>query len=410
VLGLLDAQARWDGHELSQRVSGLGPFGEVQVQQRQSIISQQSAWGTSYARDVIVSSNGGTVTSSAGAIYLATNSGGGFARLETSEFGRYSPGRAAEFGIGVRFDSNIGAGGRVRVGMGDDQNAVYYEFVPGDKSLQLLREGTVIASVGEDAWDYGGGLGIFEPSSRGFIMGGVFTWYGYGKIVPTIWFADPSTTPHMTEVGLHEFEVNSGTSLVDPNLPLFVEVTSGDGTIVEVGGRRYDIQGQFEPPTRLTGKSRSGLFTGANSAWNVPVAFRRKADFPYTGKNNTVTAYLSDFAAFADVDVEINFFSVGDVGGTWEAPTWVATTETCVEMNVGITSLNINSAVHRAGPFLVHASDAQGNQPANFGNARATAPGIRVPLIREDSLIMAVRATAANTAEYDVVLRIEEEW
>lgn len=406
TVGFLNESSRNHGKENTLSVGGRMPFGEVEVTQRQNIFSIQPVWGLSYLNDVQVTSGTGTIVATLGTIVLQTGgTSGGYAELDTTQYGRYAPGKAAQFGIGLRQIARP-TGGIIRAGMRLGQSEVAYEVNDGGWCFYVKRNGTLITSVPYGSFNQSNPADLVGfCSSQGIILGCTFTWYGYGKLSPTIWYAANSSDEFMTERILHHHQYDQGTSLVDPNMPIFIETSGASGTIAEVGGRRYDIIGEYDPPVRITGKTRSGLFTGANSAWNAPIAFRRKATFPTSGRENSVTVYLADYFAAADKDIEINFFSKGEVGGTWEPPTWVRSVETAVEMNVGITSLNINSTYHRAGPFLIHAA---GSNKSDFGNSGQK--GIRVPLVGGDSLIMAVRATAANTAEYDVAMRLYEEW
>jgi len=416
VTGFLNRASRFDGDDLQLKVSGSNPFGEVDVAEKQSIIGLQSTWGLSYERDVQASSGTGTAVASRGSIYLQTGvTSGGYHRLETAEYGRYAPGRAAQYGIGVRINS-APAGSIFRWGIGlQGQNALFWEYTPENGTvIALSKAGTVIRSVNVVSAEYSVNantpIDFLDPTSQGIIYGATFTWYGYGNVTPKAWIAVNTTKNHdlhdLTEVAIEDFIVTGETSLTDPNMPVFAEIEGAAGAEMEIGGRRYDVVGKYTPPYRERGATRLSQFTDASSAMVAPIAFRRKANFPHTDQDNTITSYLAGFEAFADVDCELMFFSNGEVGGTWVVPTYTSSTETILEMNTGITSVNLNSAQLRAGPFAIHAS--QDNKAA-FGTITDDR-GFRVPLIRNDSLIMVVKPIAANTIEYDVGMRILEEW
>ena len=416
VTGFLNRASRFDGDDLQLKVSGSNPFGEVDVAEKQSIIGLQSTWGVSYTRDVQASSGTGTVVSSRGSIYLQTGvTSGGYFRLETAEYGRYAPGRAAQYGIGIRINS-APAGSIFRWGIGlKDQNALYWEYTPENGTvIALSKAGTVIRSVNVVSAEYSvnanSPIDFLDPTSQGIIYGATFTWYGYGNVTPKAWIAVNTTKNHdlhdLTEVAIEDFIVTGETSLTDPNLPVFAEVEGAAGAEMELGGRRYDIIGKYTPPYRETGAARLSQFTSASSAMVVPVAFRRKANFPHTDQENTISSYLAGFEAYSDIDCEVMFFSNGHVGGSWVVPSYTNSAETCLEVNLGITSINLNSAQLRAGPFAIHGT---GDNKASFGNVSDGA-GFRVALIRDDPLLMVVKPIAANTVEYDLGIRILEEW
>lgn len=416
VLGFLNAAGRFDGDDLQLKVSGSNPFGEVDVAEKSSIFGLQGSWGLSYERDVQISSGTGTAIHSLGSIYLQTGAtSGGYQVLETVEYGRYAPGRAAQFGIGIRITS-APPGSIFRWGLGlsnPDNNRLFYEYTPENGTVVALkRAGTLIASVNvrssKHVKQHGNHLDFIDPTKQGIIFGGTFTWYGYGNLTPKLWIAVNTDVSHdlhdLTEVAITDFIVTSGTSLTDPNLPIFAEIEGAAGAEMEIGGRRYDIIGKYTPPYRERGKARLGLFTGASSAFVAPIAFRRKANFP-DGVENTISSYLAGFEAITDADAEVVFFSNGEVGGSWTNLDWTLSSETALEQNTGITSININSAQFRAGPYAIHTNK---DKKATFGNI--TRGALRIPLIRNDSLIMVIRPIDPSTMVYDVAMRIQEEW
>jgi hypothetical protein len=412
MLARMNSQQLLDGQHSSQRVSGVLPFGAVHVAENLTIFDMQSTWGVNNRNDVTSASGTGFAVNTSGAIHIGTGaSSGGFSRIETAQVGRYSPGKAAEFGVGIRFPNAIPEGGIIRAGLGDTSNAVFWEWNDDGVSLCLKRDGVDISSVGNESWNLNNPP-QFNPASQGFILGGQFTWYGYGKITPRIWFANEDRVEGLDEVALHNFQVNTGTSLVDPNLPIFIEVTGAAGTNLELGGRRYSILGSYDPEYRSVGTSRISSITAVGSSWNPLISVRLKSDFPSAGRPQTITAYLDSFDVSVNADSQVAFFEggVNSGGGTYGAPVWTTSFDHGVEVSIDVTTININSGQAKivGGPWLAQGGATQGNQPSKFGNL--SNGELTFPIVRGREYTLAVKTVAATSVNVVSNLRVQEEW
>jgi hypothetical protein len=134
------------------------------------------------------------------------------------------------------------------------------------------------------------------------------------------------------------------TSLADPNLPLRAEVsnnTTASPLSLFVGGRQYNIIGNYDPVFRVTSERRQ--ITCAATLTPI-ISFRRKAVFPAgSGRTNSVSIKLEGIDLVTSSDIYWQIVLDGTIDGAFAnyptATTNIPLTETALLVNSTLTTI-----------------------------------------------------------------------
>lgn len=396
----------WPAHAQTRDVpQNVGPFGEAATYELTNIISLQSTFGLSTQRDVTVTTNSGSVGLDGG--YLEVRSGtttDSTAALETVDRGQYQPGRAAEAGIGIRVVTPPTGDGVAEWGIGDGDNGAFWRIKADSKCVVYERAGTeqefcdgALNGRQADSW---------QPETKAFVYVIRFNWYGVGGAQYVAYAPDDRWSGTLRPNVVHTFVPSNGQAMEDPNQYIFAQVDNNTTTTdveVEVGGRRYDIQGEFKPPTRKTHHRRTGLSVGTSY---VPVICVRKEDpFPEAGRQNSINAFLAAFVpnvATENINVVFATVDASDLtGASFVDPPDYADGDTALEYDISSTAVANYTVVAGSFPYAAGTNENKGS----LGDDKQE----RIDLIRTDPTC-ALAKTDANTATVDATLRVTEEW
>lgn len=393
--------------------------GSLSTYESTNVFSYLSAYGPSIRRDVIRKNNSGTVTPNSGKIRLSTGTTTGTTVTDdTVERGRYIPGKSAEGGAGVFVQSGTLTGdASITIGVGDDDNGAFFVITASGVSAKVLSGGVVVHNVTQDNFVFNtlngepsandGRMVDYDYTSQGYIYIINYNWYGVGKVFFNIGKPVELDPVPLTAIPVHEYipDNNALLPFVDPNLPVRVSVSNGTTTndiIADIGGRRFDVLGQFLPelkPVRVvsavTGLStRSSLF-----------GIRRKSDFPNTGRINSVPAYFNNYDINMTSTGLLRVYTVprGTLTGTWVSlPEIINPSETALEyleVNQDISAVTGRELL--LGPFLIESSK-------NNSVSLSSEKGRRIPIIDDQEFVIEYAPDAA--ADGTLISEFTEEW
>jgi hypothetical protein len=417
ALGLLIAAPALAAEGDVQETQGLRftPYGEAMTAELTNIISLQSVFGTSTQRDIETTTNTGAIGLDTGYIELTTGTTtGSDARLETVDRGQYQPGKGAESGMGVRLVTVPDSGTEAASwGLGDGDNGIFWRYhdadSDGDFELCVIYE----RAETEDETCEGSfnkqGLGSFDVTTGGAIYIVRFNWYGFGGADFLLLQPGDSGVTGLVPRLVHRHVPAAGQALEDPNLPIFAEVDNGNGTTnveLEVGGRRYDIQGKFRPPLRKTHARRTGVSVG--TSYTPIICVRKEDPFPESGRQNSVNAFFASFTPTVETEDITVVYAKVELADLTDAnfvdPPDYDDGNTALEYDISSTA--VSDFIILQGGFTFEAGGGGFfADPAKLGEDKTE----RVDIIR-NTPTCALAKTDANTATVDATLRVTEEW
>lgn len=392
--------------------------GALGTYQPTNVFSYVSSYGPSIRRDVITANNSGTVTSDSGKIRLSTGTTTGTTvNVDTVERGRYIPGKSAEAGVAVFLESPLTGDDEVTVGLGDDDNGAFFHITATGLSVSVVRGGVLIHSATSDQFVFnkldglppasGGKIVNYDPLNEGYVYVIRYNWYGVGKILFNIGLPIAGDPVPLTGVVCHEYipASDGAGTFIDPNLPVRVTITNGtttDNVVADIGGRRFDVLGEYLPEVRNTNILRTVTSLTARRA---VFGIRRKADFPVAGRINSLPVYLNGFDINLDTTARLRVYTAprGTLTGVYtDLPDVIDQGETGLEYLPVVQ--DISGVANRelvAGPFLIL---------GNRTNAQilSSIKGRKIPVIDDQELIFEIEPDA--TATGIVVGELNEEW
>lgn len=392
---------------------------ELATYETTNVFSYLSVYGTSRLRDVVSVTGTGSVSNVEGKIRLSTGTtAASSVKVETVERGRYISGKSSEAGVAVWLMQPLTGDQTVSIELGDDSNGARFVIEANDNRIETVRNGIVESTVSQPNWNINPADGTiadyteqsldFNPAENGYIYTFLFNWYGLGKIIYSLQTTLKESKEPVTNIPVHEFvpEEFNGQSFVDPNLPIRVIVDNGtteNDVLVDIGGRRYDVLGDFKPEFRKTTEMEP---ISTLSSRRVVLGLRRKAEFPVAGRINTVPVYVSELESLiSGGDAKLRVYSVprGTLTGTWGNLDEVDTSETSLELNTtinDITALNNTTKHLLIGPKIIGAGTR-----GSF--VLSEEKGLRVPMIRDEELVVEIDPDASIDGNV-VITALEE--
>lgn len=383
------------------------PLNDLSVSNRKTLIELKSMYKLSTTRDNVITSGSSTVTNAVNdREYRLTVSGStSSATLRSKERGRYVSGKSAEYGMGVRLDSNTYSGDTVsRWGGINDTNGLYFGQDSTGKFVAVLDDGTenkiYQADWNVDKLDGTGESGYNLDTTDGAIYDILFTWYGYGIIKYIIYI---KTIEGLKRVTVHNYIVDGKTSIKNPNLPLAASIENSSSTdthSVFVGGRQFSIVGSYSPTFRITSEFRTGQTVGTASV--IPlISFRRKTIENFENFN----VKLDSFDIITDNNLIAEIYVDGVLtGDSWVTPTRTLSGETALEVDKSATAINVSNASIRYRKLIFGGS---GNNSVSFDEVQLERLLFELP---EGSTFTLAAIATTTSATVTSVLRMREEW
>jgi hypothetical protein len=414
----------YDAPRTSIRIGDQEPFGDVLIAERTSVFSYQCFYDTSLLRDWITNSGTSSATTEDCVLMASVGSGGdGTYRYESVDFGIYQAGKGAEMGIGLRMRNEPTGDSYYRVGMDDGDDGAFFEFDADGISFVVEKNGVRQADFARDDWnrDRLDGTGRSGVSAnfydQSYIFGMRWSWYGVGKICGYVWaVGSERTAAQMEGIAVHCFApAGDFPSIANPNLPVFAEVSNGsDGSgqemLMEVGGRRYDILGPFDPNTRKVSAFRGSVTASSNASLTPLICARREPDFPSSGEENTLTIDVNQFTIESEGLVQIGLYSVESITGTWVDPANAgsdnyADGESGTEFSIDVSDMT-NPVLISELEFAT-GTGGQGNQT---DPAVTPVQDRAAPIIRTRPTCLAVRSRSGSNQDVQSVMTVREFW
>jgi hypothetical protein len=399
-------------------------FGDTRVTSKTTLLDLKSTFGISSLRDIVTEENGGTVTNGVGGpeYVLAVNGADSYARLRSVQRGEYMSGHSAEIGIGIRFENaNFDPGQTARWGYFDGNNGFYFEYDDSGLWATVIRDGVIkertnMQQFNQDNLDGTGPSGQLYNPTKGNIYQINFTWYGYGTINFVIVMSGTEFGALQRAYTVHNHIPMNSTSVANPNLPLWVELSNGSSTTtgrqLYVAGRQFSIFGNpnFRYLRRVTSVYRLG-FLFAQTAGFLPIlSIRRKPG--YLGNPIRLSSYDIGMNARILLQVRVGATltgsSFGNVPDTTQDETAIEVDTSASALTGGIviyTELNFPSAVEDGGGKGKGKGNGGGNWGANINTSELTY------VLEEDSVVTIAASSYGDfDADIDFLLRVSEGW
>ncbi|AGM11340.1 virion structural protein [Halogranum tailed virus 1] len=385
-------------------------FGDLQTIERRTVIDATSTFGTSILRDEVTSTGSGSVEENpapSGEIHLSTGTTANSSiELQTSEYGRYTPGFSAQSGSGIRIPT-LPTEGEVRWGYFSDPNGFYwgYDGEQGETFVARRRSGTEVERVYRSNWnrsDIEDELNRAWDPTSGDIYQIDFSWYGYGLIIFSIVTQTNDDnlvgTPNQRTIPVHAFSVNGETSTADPNEPIRVELENagaGEDIDVYVGGRQFSVFGEPPAEQRITSQNRSGVSIG-DTAWTHIMSWRRDPNEDANSKLNidsfdTTQGNNTRYALVVNANVT-------DL--TYQTPDLTNSDETLLQVSTAGTFNGIGNGTKVYESLAVGGSGNQSAGSASEVNARFGQNGVLSLLAR----------SASGNSTVGATMRMKEDW
>ncbi|MFW5980291.1 MAG: carboxypeptidase-like regulatory domain-containing protein [Halanaerobiales bacterium] len=391
--------------------SEAGQFDEVITNEKSPLIELDTPYGLSKLRNFVVEENGASVSNNGIEFILETdaqtNSRG---VLDSARRGRYQPGTAGELGIAVRLPSNPTGSQEARWGYFDDNNGAYFGIDDTGLFITVRREGvdtkTYQQNWNADSLDGSGPSGLTLDISKGNIFQILYTCYGYGVTNYRVLLVDENNVQRTVTV--HRFKPDGETSFGDPNLPIRGEILNGDSSsqayTMYIAGRQYHVVGRYLPIRRIT--SERNLELSVDTTLSPAISFRRKEDFPVTGRKNSVNVMIQSFDIISDTDLiyEILFAPELD-GANFGTPTNTSADETAVESDVTATFKDGGSPGE-----LIFSGLVSGTAQGPFASSQFARVGLEdIVFTGIQPVTLAVRTISGN-GEVSIIFRVKEDW
>ena len=383
-------------------------FKELNTAEKTSIIELNNSLPKSDFRDEEDTSGSASVTDTDSEFQVTHSTAGDFARFTSSSRGRYVPGKIAEAGIGIRAGSSLPTSGDYTAKWG------YFEMDPNNS--ETIENG---ALFGHDSQGFfleviraqdsniirPGDFNEVRSTNIDFTQGHIFQiqfgYYGYLPI--RFQYLDKkylgSEDEESKTVNLHTHIPEQETSLTNTNLKVGTVIDSSTGTgsfDLFVGGRQFNIIGEFRPRTRKTNASVNNVNVADADDWVPVLSFKKKQSFREIPVDYNTTIVRSN----QNVAVRILRQPTLDQS-TFGSIDRIPDSETAVEKDTSATSTSNGRKVDE---FLV--DGGKSNNSAGQAFKDVTLP---VDLVDEGIFTIEVNADGSD-ATVDAVASVIEQW
>ena len=393
------------GVQLPQGFTG---FQEQRTAEKTPIIELNGSLPLSDLRDEQQTSGSGSVSDNEAEYELDHTASGDFVRLASASRGRYQPGTIAEVGVGIRFNSSPPTSGdyTARWGLfdmehnsGSNQETINNGILWGrdktDNFVEVIRSGTSIHKTYQGKWN---GEDISYDLTEGRIFELDYSFYGY-NIIRWLFVAGDTTDEQSDVKVVHTFKPSQQTSLANTNLQVGAVLKSSSTTgqfKVNVGGRQYNVVGQYRPRTRTTAESATGVTVGT-SGWTQLLSFQKKSGF------RQIAVDFQGFIANSSSDIVVRTIRDPslDSNASFGSLTEIPTGETALEKDTSAT----DATGGRKTPTTIIPGGSTGQETKSKDAAG------EVPVDVVDEGILTIEAQAIDSeATVDLVGKMKEFW
>lgn len=335
-----------------QSENGLTLFNERKVVRRQQQVILNSNIPISNQRDdTTPSSNNATVTKQGSEYRLrATADANSHAVMTTKQRGIYLAGNVSEAGVGARPDALPTGDAYMRWGPYDynagNRIGPYFQLDSDGLHAVIEDNGVVIDSKPQKKWN------LNPLNNLDILSGNVFQvaygFYGYFPFMYEVSNQYDSIIPHSITPA-HWYKRDGNVSLINPNLPITVEVnsgTTGQQLDLFIGGRQFSTYGDKEAKGRPEEVSRS--LAGIGTTFTPLIAFKSKDSLQQIVKyidNISLAADNRGYWRLVKGDAPTGGSAFGEIGNKYNP------NETSIEVITDATTIGVNTETIGSGIF-----------------------------------------------------------
>lgn len=391
-------------NEIEQNLqASTGLFDGIDVNNRQTLFHVEPTVPLNERRNDWV----GNVTWT-GSTYRLT----GTAQIRSEQRGEYQPGSTAQVGQMIRVtDPPTEAGEEMKWLYFNDINGFYFGVNTTCTYVELQKNNETLKSFCQSDWNVNT-VDSTEPTESnpsGFKLDlndanmyqAEYAWYGAGLIEMDIIF---DTADGQETVTVHRFDVDNQTSLGKISLPVKARILNDpdSSTSMDLGGRQYAIQDNYEPTERNT-KVFVESMTASSTEYTPAISVRSRE------KYNNVALDIVDFESTPTCDVNAMVrYDTELTGASWQEPSLVRYNETIIEVDKSATSWQ-NGTGTFTGNFLDFAQLPGGdnkNKPvSDIQSAEISS------VIGDDEVVtLAFKADDTSCDVTDITLQVKEDY
>lgn len=323
------------------------PFDEILSTQRTPIIEINATYAPSDLRDIQRTTGDASISHINSEFKLQHSSAGDKVVMLTGSTGRYTPGVAAEAGVGVRFPDEITGDAVAYYGYFnlDDNDDIYNGAVFGKDSngnfIAIFRNGTQAVKVYQEDWNISKDINL----PQGNVYQIRFTYYGYGLI--EFRKLTSETGDKRQEVStLHTYRPTGEPALANSNLRVGAMIDSTNDSKeynLYLSGRQFSLIGETNFKERIVSHKVDSVTVGT-SDYTPIMSFRQK------DSNRATPIKIQEYELLTDNDIftqwRINSdisYSSGDL--TWNTPSDHSADEVSLEVNDNADNIDVSTGV-----------------------------------------------------------------
>lgn len=380
----------------------IGLFGGKDVNNRQNLFHIEATVPLNERRNDWT----GNVTWT-GSTYKITGTG----ELRSNQRGEYQAGSAAEMGQMVIVDSIPKNSEEIEWGYMNGVNGFYYGVNSTCFYVAIEKDDNVLESVCQENFNVNT-VNTTETTSynpEGYKLDlkdatmyqSDFAWYGGGLIEMKIVF---DTLEGQETVTLHRFDIDNQTSLGEVSLPIKTRIENDpdNSTSIQVGGRQFSIQDNYEPTERST-KVYTETTTAGASEFIPALSVRALSSY------DNVAIDLIDFAAVPNCDVDAQIrYDTELTGASWAEPRLASYNETLIEVDRAATTWQVGGE-----PSGIYLDFAQmvGGQNQNKPVENVQSEEVSSVIGDNEVVTLGFRADGGSSCQVnDVTMQITEDY
>ena len=402
-------------NEAEDAVRNTNGFNETKVAQNTTQIALNNNLPLSSFRDIQT----GNITKQGSEYRVRADGSNNTSSLRTALRGNYISGHVLTPGLGVRIPTlptgdQFVEWGYYELDANDDPlNGITFKRTSDTVLLNLYKDGTNQLGGGsgvpqedwnKDKLDGTGTSGANLSTPTGYVYRVPFIYYGYGPVEFLVGVRSKNGV--WREFPIHSADLDEGTSIAEPNLPLTVTTyNGGDSSTLDafVGGRQIAVSGPdkaVEP--RIVGSEVREKSVGTTVT--PLISFQHKS-----GREN-IRVKLKDL--YVESDIDLHIFLYRNV--TLSAGTTTYSTPVDYDSNETATEWNGNSPTDIGATAFTGGERFGGSRYVPVGSQGSASAGSTIDLpqsvlIEGENWTLAAQ-TRSSTATVNAGLNVAEEW
>ena len=334
-----------------RRLSDLAtPFQELGVSERTPVIEINASYAPSILRDIQKTEGNAEIKQIESEFELKHTTTGDKVAMLSASTGRYTPGVAAEAGVGVRFPDEIQGDAVAYFGyfnLDEDKDEILNGLVFGkDKDgnfISIFREGEEIEKWYQEEWN----ISSDYDASIGNVLQIRFTYYGYGLIEFRKLKSETGKEGQSVKT-LHTFRPQGKPTIANSNLRvgaiMYSEQDDDNEYNLYLSGRQFSLLG----PTDFSQRIVSHKITDKT----IPVdGFTPIMSFRQKFANRAVPFTIQEYELITNNDVTVQWRVNSDLSKdddtdlNWVTPSDHDPDEVSLQVNTDADNIDMNTGV-----------------------------------------------------------------